>query len=201
MTLRGFQFHAHSLVLCPANFSNQFVVERTMTMTMKFCPLCGSDLIDSIIDGVQRRACGAQGCDYVFWDNPTPVVAAIVEQGDRVVLVRNKGWPEKMFGLVTGFLEKGETPDEGVLREVEEELGLKGEMVRFVGYYAFEPMNQLILAFHVRVEGQIVLGDELDEIKAVPPERLKPWRFGTGFAVSDWLEHRRQSAVGNQPSA
>jgi NADH pyrophosphatase NudC (nudix superfamily) len=161
-------------------------------MTMKFCPMCGSDLIDAEIDGFQRRACSAEGCDYVFWDNPTPVVAAIVERGGQVILVRNKGWPDKMFGLVTGFLEKGETPDEGVIREVKEELGLDGRVERFVGYYAFDHMNQLILAFHVKVEGPIVLGDELEEIKELPPERLRPWRFGTGYAVSDWLAHRSE---------
>ncbi|MBW2284205.1 MAG: NUDIX hydrolase [Deltaproteobacteria bacterium] len=159
-------------------------------MTMKFCPVCGSDLIDLEIDGVQRRACGAEGCDHVFWDNPTPVVAAIVEREGQVILVRNKGWPDKMFGLVTGFLEKGETPDEGVLREVDEELGLKGRVERFIGYYSFYHMNQLILAFHIKAEGRIELGDELDEFKAMPPERLKPWRFGTGYAVSDWLKYR-----------
>ena len=58
-------------------------------------------------------------CDYVFWNNPTPVVAAIIELNDTIILVRNKGWPEKMYGLITGFLEKGEPPEAGILRELE----------------------------------------------------------------------------------
>ena len=53
-------------------------------------------------------------------------------------------------------------------------------------------MNQLILAFHVRAEGRIVLGEELVEFKAVAPERLRPWKFGTGYAVMDWLEKRNK---------
>jgi NADH pyrophosphatase NudC (nudix superfamily) len=117
----------------------------------------------------------------VFWDNPTPVVAAIVELDGCVLLVRNRSWPEKMFGLVTGFLEKGETPDDAVLREVKEELGLDGELMGFVGYYSFTAMNQLILAFHVKASGTPVLGEELVEVRFVSPEKLKPCPSAPGM--------------------
>jgi NAD+ diphosphatase len=160
-------------------------------MNMKYCPQCGKELVLSQIDGRNRKACASETCDYVFWDNPTPVIAAIVERDGDVVLVRNKGWPEKMFGLVTGFLEKGETPEQGVLREVKEELGLEGMIADFVGYYSFFHMNQLILAFHVTATGEMVMGEELSEVKTVRPERLRPWRFGTGYAVQDWLDSRK----------
>jgi len=159
-------------------------------MREKFCPWCGSELAIAEVDGKRRPRCTAATCDYVFWDNPTPVVAAIVELGDAVILVRNQGWPEKMFGLVTGFLEKDETPEESVLREVREELGLEGEVVGFVGYYSFFQMNQLILAFHVRAQGELALGEELAEIKPIPPDKLRPWPFGTGLAIRDWLKAR-----------
>lgn len=159
-------------------------------MNLKFCPLCGNGLEQTEIEGAQRSACSSPTCEYVFWDNPTPVLAAIVEREGRVVLARNKGWPEKMFGLITGFLEKGETPEHGVLREVSEELGLQGEIAGFVGYYPFFQMNQLILAFHVRAEGPMVLGQELEEVRTVLPEKLRPWPFGTGHAVADWLRKR-----------
>jgi NADH pyrophosphatase NudC (nudix superfamily) len=158
---------------------------------MKFCPHCGRDLKSVEIDGATRLRCSSESCDYVFWDNPTPVVAALVERDGIVVLVRNKEWPQKIYGLVTGFLEKGETPEYGVLREVKEELGLDGRIVDFIGYYSFYEMNQLILAFHVQVQGEIVLGEELAESKMVAPEKLRPWAFGTGYAVKDWLEKRK----------
>ena len=95
-----------------------------------------------------------------------------------------------MFGLVTGFLERNETPESGVLREVKEELGLEGRINDFIGCYSFFQMNQLILAYHVQVDGEIVLGEELVECKMVPPEKLRPWEFGTGYAVKDWLKKR-----------
>jgi len=158
---------------------------------MKFCPLCGSGLASREVDGKQRQACTAEGCTYVFWDNPTPIVAAIVELQGSIVLIRNKGWPEKMFGLVSGFLEKGESPEEAVIREIKEELDLTGDIAKFLGCYSFFEMNQLILAFHVEAEGTVSMGDEISEVKYVSPERLKPWPFGTGHVVKDWLEKRK----------
>jgi NAD+ diphosphatase len=155
---------------------------------VRFCPQCGSKLATAPIDGVDRLHCSSSACDYVYWNNPIPIVAAIVEYEKCVVLARNKSWPEGMFSIITGFLEKGETPEQCVVREVKEELGLEGTVEEFVGYYSFFEMNQLILAFHIRGAGTIKLGQELVEYKLVPKNKLKPWPFGTGHAVRDWLE-------------
>ncbi|HVN72601.1 MAG TPA: NUDIX domain-containing protein [Desulfomonilia bacterium] len=158
-------------------------------MNMKYCPQCAHELIKKEIDSKTRLACSS--CSYVFWDNPTPVVAAIVELNGSVVLARNRLWPEKMFGLITGFLEQGETPEIAVLREVKEELDLEGTVAEFVGCYSFFEKNQLILAYHIRALGTVTLGEELAEVRYVSPERLVPWPFGTGHAVKDWIERRK----------
>jgi len=162
---------------------------------MKYCPLCASELVSQKINGEMRQRCSSADCNYVFWDNPVPVVAAIVEHEGAVILVRSKGWPANWHGIVAGFMEKGETPAEGVLREVQEELGLRGEIVRFVGHYAFREKNQLILAYHVQAAGEIVLGDELESYKCILPEDLRPWPIGTGPALQDWLEARRNQEL------
>jgi hypothetical protein len=106
------------------------------------------------------------------------VVAGIVEYDGSVVLVRNVGWPEKMYGLIAGYLEKNETPE--IIANIRE----------FVGYYPFFEMNQLLLVFHLSAMGDIVLGKELESHKLVPVNKLKPWPFGTGLAVQDWLRAR-----------
>jgi NAD+ diphosphatase len=152
---------------------------------MKFCPRCATEL-----KAGERRVCPKEGCGFIDYQNPLPVVAAIVEHEGHVLLVRAKGWPEKMFGLVTGFLEKGEDPKTGIVREVKEELGLEGEVVSLVGAYTFEMRNELIVAYHVRATGTVKLGDELEAFKSIAPEKLKAWPFGTGLAVTDWLARR-----------
>ena len=159
---------------------------------MRFCPRCASLLAERGIEGRTRLACPDAACGYVFWDNPLPVLAALVERDGLVVLARNQAWPEKMFGLITGFMERDETPEEGVAREVKEELGLATTSASLIGIYPFQRKNELILAYHVVAEGEIALNEELAEFRLIPPEKLRPWDFGTGLAIRDWLA-RRQS--------
>ena len=157
-----------------------------------YCPKCASPLEEGMHGGKMRPACSSDTCNYVFWNNPTPVVAAIVEYQGNVVLVRSIGWPEGWFGLVTGFLEAGEMPDEAVQREVVEETGLKVLEHNYIGMYPFYRMNQLIIAYHVKAEGEKVIIDatELEDFKLVPIEKVRPWGSGTGYALQDWLRSR-----------
>jgi len=155
--------------------------------TFRFCPQCGAAMETRPVDGQERNACGADGCGFVHWNNPVPVVAAIVEHNGEIVLANNQSWPAEIFGLITGFLERSETPEAGTLREVKEELGLIGEIVSLVGVYPFSRMNQVIIAYHVQATGTIRLGAELRASKHIAKNRLQPWDFGTGLAVRDWL--------------
>lgn len=163
-----------------------------MTQTFKFCPRCTKPLaIGSVDEGPPRLRCPDTSCGFVHWDNPVPVVAAIVEHEGEVILARNRLWPPKMFALITGFLEKDDPdPASGVLREVDEELGLKGRVTEFIGHYPFQRMNQIIIAYHVVAAGEIVLGEELVEYKKVPPDQLRPWPAATGLALRDWMIRR-----------
>jgi NAD+ diphosphatase len=53
-------------------------------------------------------------------------------------------------------------------------------------------MNQVIIAYHLPADGEIVLdASELAGYKEVPVEKLRPWDFGTGAAVRDFLAQRR----------
>lgn len=159
-------------------------------MSYQYCPSCATELqpwTDPVGD-IERVACPA--CGFVWYDNPTPVVAGIIQFGEEVVLVRNVGWPETWFGLVSGFLEKEESPADGIVREVLEELGVSATVEQLIGVYPFAQMNQVIIAYHLTASGEIVLGEELADFKLIPVDELKPWPFGTGPAVRDWLARR-----------
>lgn len=161
-----------------------------MANDFNFCPRCAKPLGPRHDGGAARLACPDVACGFVHYDNPVPVVAGVVEHEGKVLLVRNKGWPESWFGLVTGFLEKGETPERGMIRELGEELGLEGRIASFIGHYDFAMMNQLIVAYHVVATGTLALGDELSAYKAIAPEKVRPWELGTGQALKDWLARR-----------
>jgi NADH pyrophosphatase NudC (nudix superfamily) len=74
------------------------------------------------VQGEVRSACSAS-CGFIHYDNPTPVVAAVLEHNGKVVLAHNRAWPETLrsfYGLITGFLERAESPEQCALREVKE---------------------------------------------------------------------------------
>jgi len=156
----------------------------------KYCPTCRGELAERHVGERTRLACITPDCGFVHWENPTPVVAAVVEHEGELILARNALWPMRFFGLITGFLEKHEQPEEAVLREVEEELGLQGRDPAFIGHYAFERQNQLIIAYHVRATGTIVLNEELVEYQRIAFTEARYWPAATGLALRDWLRAR-----------
>ncbi len=135
-----------------------------------------------------RLRCIAPGCGFVHWNNPTPVLAAIVQYQDQILLARNAAWPGKMFALITGFMEAGESPQEGIAREINEETALTATELKLVGVYEFVRMNQLIVAYHAVCEGEVRLSPELAEYKLYSPETVRCWPAGTGYALADWLK-------------
>jgi NAD+ diphosphatase len=174
----------------PFDLASLLAVWTPPSRKLNFCGQCGRPLNVAHIDGRERQICSAV-CGYIVWDHPVPVVAAIVElNAEIVVLVRNKGWPEGLFGLVSGFAESGETAEQAILREVKEELGVNGQIAQFVGVYPFFELNQLILVYHLTAQGEVQIGDELAEIRLIRPGRLRPWSFAAGLALQDWLEQR-----------
>jgi NADH pyrophosphatase NudC (nudix superfamily) len=158
----------------------------------EFCPQCAAPLVERTVRSEARRVCSAE-CGFIHYDNPTPVVAAVVEHNGMVVLAHNRAWPKNLrsfYGLITGFLERGESPEQCALREVKEELDLEGTAVAFIGVYTFEQMNQVIIAYHVQANGTITLNEELDDFRHVPLQECRPWPAGTGFALRDWLRSK-----------
>lgn len=158
---------------------------------MKYCPQCGKDLHWQVRGDRERLVCTDEHtCGFVFWNNPTPVVAAIVEHEGDVILARNAAWPPEWYAVITGFLESRESPEAGILREVKEELNLEGEIVEFLGLFPFNHLNQLIIAYHVKATGTIQLSEELIDYKRLKPEQIRPWPGGTGQAMKKWLAAR-----------
>lgn len=154
----------------------------------RFCPACATPLTRAICGERERSACPA--CDWVHWDNPVPVVAAVIEYEGRVLLARNAAWPAGRFALVTGFLERDETPRDAVIREVKEETNLDAIDAQLIGVYDFALRNQVIIAYHVSAAGDVKLNEELVEYRLIEPARVKTWPRGTGFALADWLRTR-----------
>ena len=162
---------------------------------MRFCPSCATPLalLTENEDGGPKERLRCPACRWTHWNNPTPVLAAVVECADRdgqILLARNAAWPGRRFALITGFMEAGETPQGGIAREVAEETALLVEASSLIGVYDFQRMNQIIIAYHVVARGEIVLSPELAEYRLFTPQTVRCWQAGTGQALADWLRSR-----------
>ena len=164
-------------------------------MSFRFCPQCATALVPTLQmeDGGPKTRLRCTACDFTHWNNPTPVLAAVVECVDRdgrLLLARNAAWTHRMFALITGFMEAGETPEAGIAREVAEETGLTVDAVSLIGVWDFQRMNQVIIAYHATARGEIRLSPELAEYKLFAPADVRCWPAGTGYALAQWLRSR-----------
>jgi len=166
-----------------------------MSVEARFCLQCGGALSLQVQDedGGPKERLRCAACGWTHWNNPTPVLAAIIECSDRggqVLLARNAAWTHRMFALITGFMEAGESPEDGIQREVAEETALQVSALSLVGVYDFQRMNQVIIVYHALASGEVRLSPELAEYKLFAPQDLRCWRAGTGYGLADWLRSR-----------
>ena len=163
----------------------------------RFCQACATPLADIELmeDSGPTTRLRCPSCGWTHWNNPTPVLAAVAELNGKVLLARNAAWPASMFALITGFMEAGESPQEGIAREVKEETNLDVRACHLIGAYEFVRMNQIIIAYHVVVEGSVKLSPELLDYRLYDLPDLRCWPAGTGYALADWLRTRGHEPV------
>ena len=118
------------------------------------------------------------------------MLAAVIQYQDRILLARNAAWTHKMYALITGFMEAGETPQDGIAREIAEETSLRATSLDLIGVYDFQRMNQVIIAYHAVCEGEVKLSPELVDWRLFAYDQVRCWPAGTGYALADWLRSR-----------
>ena len=96
-----------------------------------YCSQCGHKNSFSAIDGNTRYHCSK--CKTIHYQNPKPTATLIVPKNNQILFVRRAFEPAKgCWSLPGGFLELGETLEEGALRELKEETNLKGEVSKLL---------------------------------------------------------------------
>ena len=163
-----------------------------MSTEFRFCPACAAPLAlqSQMEDGGEKARMRCTGCDYTHWNNPTPVLAAVVEYQGKILLARNAAWSGEKFALITGFMEAGETPEGGIAREIAEETNLQTSALKLLGVYDFQRMNQVIIAYHAVCHGEVRLSPELVDYRLYAFEDVLCWPAGTGYALADFLTSR-----------
>jgi ADP-ribose pyrophosphatase YjhB (NUDIX family) len=94
--------------------------------SIKHCPACGGEVRYQVPadDNRERAVCSV--CSSIHYENPINVVGTVPAWGDQVLLCRRNIEPRYGFWtLPAGFMEHGETTDQGALRETVEEAGAR----------------------------------------------------------------------------
>jgi ADP-ribose pyrophosphatase YjhB (NUDIX family) len=163
----------------------------TTNAPARFCPTCGEPVEERMLEDDHRpRLVCSNG--HVSWQNPRLVVNAIPVQAGRAFLGRRAIEPGRgKWGIPGGFLEMGESAQEGARREVEEETELRIEVGRLVGVYSRPPAGVVVIVFEADVVGGSPLpAAETSEVRSFGPDEI-PWdelAFSTvESALRDWV--------------
>jgi NAD+ diphosphatase len=123
----------------------------------RFCPRCGSALATEGSGWVLR--CDEHG-HQVFPRTDPAVIMAVRDASDRLLLARNHAFhTPRMFSVLAGYVEPGETLEDAVARESAEETGVDVERVEYAGSQPWPFPASLMLGFRAWAPGA---GDELE---------------------------------------
>ncbi|MBB3697900.1 zinc ribbon domain-containing protein [Flammeovirga yaeyamensis] len=162
---------------------------------MNFCSQCGSDQLQFIVpegDHKQRFVC--DNCGTIHYQNPRIIAGCLPVFEGKILLGKRAIDPRKGYwGLPAGFLENGETPEDGALRELFEETLAKGHIKHLQSVFSLPQFNQVYLIYLVDLVSDEVgptsetLESKLFEVKDIPWEDIA--FESTTFALEEYLKN------------
>lgn len=147
-----------------------------MVRMMKYCSHCGSPVEIRIPEGDNRPRHVCNACSTVHYQNPKMVVGCIPVWERKVLLCRRAIEPR--YGLWTvpaGFMENGETSQQGAVRETLEEACARVEVEGLYTLFNLPHINQVYLLFRSRLlDLDFAAGEESLEVLLFDEHRI-PW--------------------------
>ena len=158
----------------------------------RFCSNCGAPS-ESREAGHIRRC---PECGTEHHPRTDPVVIMLVQDGDRVILGRQRTWPAGRYSALAGFVEPGESLEEAVAREVLEETGVRVAEITYRSSQPWPFPAPLMLGFTAgSAAGEPAVGDgELEDVRWFTREeivggevRLPPPTAIARRLIDEWL--------------
>lgn len=145
-------------------------------VAMKFCSQCGSTLVQRIPPGDHYTRFVCDACGTIHYQNPRVIVGCVPEYEGRILVCKRAIEPRRGFWTVpAGFLENGETLQQGAARECWEEALARVEIGSLLSLVTIIGAHQVHAFFRARLsEPGFGAGPESLEVKLVTPEEI-PW--------------------------
>jgi NAD+ diphosphatase len=125
--------------------------------THTHCPVDGTPTVPG--PGGHSTRCPVDDTEHFPRTDPA-VIMLVTDPDDRCLLARNAAWPGKRVSILAGFVEPGESAEQAVVREVDEETGIKVTNVRYVGSQPWPMPRSLMLGFRADAPaGQEIVPD------------------------------------------
>ena len=123
-------------------------------------------------DNRQRLVC--PDCEYVAYENPKVVVGVVATWEDKLLMCKRAIEPRLGYWtLPAGFMEMGESPEEGAAREAWEEAYAKLEIIDLLAVYSLRHISQLQLFYRARLlSPDVSAGPESEEVGLFTFDRL-----------------------------
>ena len=148
---------------------------------LEFCSNCGNKNKHGWKDGNLRFFCTF--CNTIHYENPKPTSTLICPKNNEILLVKRAFEPGKgLWGLPGGFVELNEGPEQAAKRELFEETGLKGNVIRLIGFsYHFGTIfgDILLLGLEMKLDkcDLLIPGDDAEDAKFFPINKLPEIAF------------------------
>lgn len=126
----------------------------------RFCSRCGKETLHS----EKERMLYCNFCGFQTYPTISPCVIVAVYDHDRLLLTKYRGRPHHRYALIAGFSEIGESLEQTVCREVQEEVGLK---VKNLFYYKSQPWpftDTILAGFYAELDGDDTITLQEDEL-------------------------------------
>ncbi len=140
----------------------------------------------------ERRVCDS--CGFIEYANPRIVTGVVAHAGDRILLCRRAIEPRRGFWtLPAGFLELGESVEDGAKREAREEANAELEIETLLGLYSIPRIGQVQMFFRARLLNDPSPGPESLDVGLFTWTDI-PWKE-LAFPTVRWaLDHYRETA-------
>lgn len=168
-----------------------------MSPKLSFCPSCGGPIQYAVPLGDNRERAVCHQCSTIHYQNPRIVVGTIPQFRDQVLLCRRAIEPRRGFWtLPAGFMENGESTDQGAIRETLEEAGAQVIISDLFAMIDVPHVEQVHVFFIAQMTGpEFSAGEESLEVKFFSESEI-PWdelAFATVAKTLRWYFADRTS--------